>query len=303
MEKVDLEEISCQGWDSCVRLSNDIVELAAPLEIGPRITHFGFSGQENEIAIDENQAGMKGGDEWRSYGGHRLWHSPEDESRTYVPDNSPVEMEKLEGGFRLVQPIEEFTMICKEIEVTMSPTEPKVQVLHRLTNEGAWDIELSVWALSVMAPGGRAIIPLSRGDPNELLPDRSITLWPYSKLDDERLDLTEGYILIDQDPDSDLPFKIGASVKDGWTAYANNGHLFVKHFSYEEQKYPDFQSSVEIYTNDEMLELETLGPMVRLGSGESVEHLETWELLSDVSEPKDCEDVKNEILPEINFGP
>ena len=44
--------------------------------------------------------GKKGGSEYRSYGGHRLWIAPEDEERTTQPDNDPVEYEE-EGGFHL----------------------------------------------------------------------------------------------------------------------------------------------------------------------------------------------------------
>lgn len=47
--------------------------------------------------------------------------------------------------------MENWTQIQKEIEIIMSPSEPKVEVLHRLTNRGVWPIELTLWALSVMA--------------------------------------------------------------------------------------------------------------------------------------------------------
>ena len=33
-----------------------------------------------------------------------------------------------------------------------------------------------------------------------------------------------------------------------------------------------------VYTNDKHVELETLGPLVRLGVGEMVEHVEVWEI-------------------------
>jgi len=48
---------------------------------------------------------------------------------------------------------------------------------------------------------------------------------------------------------------------DGWTAYWN-GNLFVKTFDYKNGAvYPDFGSSVEVYSAKENLELETLAPL------------------------------------------
>ena len=36
--------------------------------------------------------------------------------------------------------------------------------------------------------------------------------------------------------------------------------------------------NAEAYTNDKHIELETLGPLVRLGVGEMAEHVEVWEV-------------------------
>ena len=44
------------------------------------------------------------------------------------------------------------------------------------------------------------------------------------------------------------------------------------------QAHPDLGCSFETFTNADMLELETLGPMTRLAPGESVTHTERWSL-------------------------
>src|SRR2546430_11260514 len=54
------------------------------------LVHFGFVGSPNEFHLFPDQVGQKGGTTWRSYGGHRLWHSPEANPRSYQPDNSPI---------------------------------------------------------------------------------------------------------------------------------------------------------------------------------------------------------------------
>ncbi|HHY79459.1 MAG TPA: hypothetical protein GX516_03735, partial [Thermoanaerobacter sp.] len=47
--------------------------------------------------------------------------------------------------------------------------------------------------------------------------------------------------------------------------------------------YPDFGVSFETYTNDWMLEIETLSPFTKLQPGETVEHIEEWELYNNVN--------------------
>ena len=58
------------------------------------------------------------------YGGHRLWHAPEDTSRTYMPDSEPVELTAVEHGFHLVQAIETHTGIQKSMQITLPGKQP-----------------------------------------------------------------------------------------------------------------------------------------------------------------------------------
>ena len=47
--------------------------------------------------------------------------------------------------------------------------------------------------------------------------------------------------------------------------------------------YPDFGSTFEIFTNADILELETLGPLTTLAPGQSVSHTERWSAHRDVN--------------------
>jgi hypothetical protein len=259
-------------------------------------------GEENEFKEYEDTAGQVGGDEWRIYGGHRLWHAPEARPRTYCPDNSPVALEQHPDFVRLIQPTEATTGIQKEIDVRLSPTEAQVEVTHRLRNTNLWAVELAPWALSVMAPAGTAIIPLPprRSHEESLLPTSTIALWAYTDMADPRWRWGKRYVLLRQDPQSDAPQKAGVMVTDGWAAYARAGHLFLKRFRYvEHAHYPDFGCSVEAFTNADMLELETLGPLVHLHPGAAVEHVERWHLFRDVPTPQNDADVDRDILARI----
>jgi hypothetical protein len=278
VSEVTVQKMPFGGWRDCVQVTNGIVDLVVTLDVGPRVIRYGFVGDVNELCEIESTLGVTGGDEWRIYGGHRLWHSPESRLRTYEPDNLPVSCEEIDGGIRTVQKTEPLARIQKEMEITLSPSNTRTRLRHRLTNRGAWPAELSVWSITAMAQGGREFVPHVNSDTG-LLPNRSVSLWPYSRMNDPRVYWGDDYITLMQDPQNTSPFKFGVPNESGWAAYCNHGHLFVKYYTHlRNAPYPDFNVSYETYTNHLMLEMETLSPLTVLGSGEDVSHTEEWEL-------------------------
>ena len=153
-----------------------------------------------------------------------------------------------------------------------------------------------------MAPGGVGIIPMPpRGEhPKDLLPANSLTLWPYTDMSDARWTWGEQFILLRQEPGNAKAQKIGAFVPDGWVAYARRGHLFVKQFAVDETAtYPDRGSTVELFTNADMLEVETLGPLMTIQPGAAATHTENWLLARNVPLPQTEDDVIRHIFPLI----
>jgi hypothetical protein len=280
---IKIDKINFLGWENSIKLSNGIIDVVATTDIGPRIVRFGFENDVNEFNLDPKTIGLKGGDEYRYYGGHRLWHSPEDRKRTYVPDNDEVDWHEIENGVRLIQKPEKWVNTQKQIDIILNPDESRVRLIHRITNLGAWPIELSAWTITVLNTEGIEIIPQPNKD-TDLLPNRQIVLWPYSKMNDKRVYWGEKYIALKQDPNNKAPFKLGINNQEGWAAYARGGHLFVKrYYPQHDATYPDFGVSFETYTNDWMLEIETLSPFTKLQLGETVEHVEEWELYNNVN--------------------
>ncbi|MFQ6131681.1 MAG: hypothetical protein ACE5R4_06570 [Armatimonadota bacterium] len=298
-EGVTMEKTAYGGWPNCYRVSNGTFELIVTTDVGPRIIRLGFVGKDNMFKEYEDMMGKTGGDEWRIYGGHRLWHSPEARPRTYDPDNSPVEAAWVDDGMvRVVQPTEPGTGIQKEMEITLSGEGARARILHRLRNNGPWPAELAVWCLSVMDAGGTAIVPHPvKATPDRLLPNWTLTLWPYTDMNDERIDWGTKYMRLRQVAGSQ-PFKIGLSNNEGWGCYLNKGQMFLKKFRYVEgATYPDWGCSMELYTNADMLELETVGPLTTLEPGEEVEHVELWYLFDNVELPVSEEDIERDIVP------
>jgi hypothetical protein len=295
-----MEKISYGGWENCYRLANDQVELIVTGDIGPRIIRFGFIGKDNVFKEFADQMGKTESDEWLTFGGHRLWHAPEAQPRTYYPDLDPVHIQEIENGIIATQKPEPTTGMQKQIEILLSPDKPEAVIKHVLINHNVWAVETAPWALSVMAPGGVAILSLPpRGPhPEFMLPTSQLSLWSYTNLSDPRWVFGERYILLKQDKDIPTPQKLGVFATDGWAAYANQNTLFVKQVPIQyEGVYPDMGVNFEVYTDNAMLEVESLGPYESIPPKGQIDHLEHWTLFKDIPQPKTEADVVNNIIP------
>lgn len=299
-----LDVIPYGGWSQCCRLSNGLVEVFATVEVGPRLIRFGFAGGGNILKEYPDELGQTGGAEFRFYGGHRLWHAPESRPRTYYPDNEPVGWAPIELGARLTQAVEATTGIQKEIEIRLPDGEARVELTHRLRNTNLWPVRLAPWALTALAPGGTAILPLpAKGEhAGNLLPAATLALWAYTDMQDKRWTWGNNYVLLRQDPARPSPQKIGASNSAGWLAYARAGLLFVKRAEpVPGALYPDLGCAVEMFANGDMLELETLGPLMELEPGAAVTHTEHWSLHRDVPTPETEAQVEQFVAPRLKL--
>ena len=297
-----MEKISYGGWDNCYRLANKHIELIITGDVGPRVIRFGFIGQKNMFKEYPEQVGRTNDSEWLIFGGHRLWHAPEAQPRTYYPDSEPVLIQEIENGLMVTQKPEPTTGIQKQIEIKLSPDENEVQLTHNLVNHNLWAVETAAWALSVMAPGGTAIIPLPMFGPHPefMLPTSILSIWPYTDLSDPRWMLGKRIIMLNQDKHNATPQKIGVFASDGWAAYANFGCLFIKQVPIQfEGMYPDFGVNFEVFTNEAMLELESLGSVETIPPKGRIDHQEHWTLLQGIPQPKTEEDVIKNIIPKV----
>src|SRR5690606_16973005 len=180
---MSIETISHCGWSKCLRLANSSIEAILTTEVGPRIISLRTPGGENVLKNYDAQLGGKGESEWQIRGGHRLWTAPED-ANTYAPDNDPVPFEVEGGAVVLRNPPVPPTGLGKDLTVTLAKEEPRLILTHTLVNSGAQPVTVASCALSVMAPGGTAIIPLPPpgNHPEDLLPNRLMVVWPCTDL-------------------------------------------------------------------------------------------------------------------------
>lgn len=296
---IKIEKVTYSVWGNCLKLSNDESELYVTLDFGPRIIRFSIKGHENMFYENTDKSNHQYGkqfevygknDGWYIYGGHRLWTSPEEMPRSYYPDNDKVDYDILTNDtVRFTPPQQKWNMLQLAIEVKMT-NENKVYVKHFITNKSAWPVELAPWALTVLSQNGLEVI----SQPNKetgLLSNRTIAVWPYTKMNDERLYWGEKFITLKQNPSIDRALKIGINNEKGYAAFFNHGDLFIKrHTTVDGGNYPDGGVSFETYTNNDIIEMETLGQLKKLKPEETVTHEEIWQLIKDVKRPSDNED-------------
>jgi hypothetical protein len=278
---VKVEKIEYKGWRNCYRVSNGEVELIVTSDVGPRVIRFGFVGGQNLFKEFADQLGGTGEEKFQLRGGDRVWKAPEDPVATWAPDNMPVEITITASGMIARAPVEPMTSLQKEIEVRMATSGPEVTVLHGITNRSLFSLEYSVWALTMMAPGGIAItgFPPRGRHPANLGATNPLVMWAYTNLSDKRWVFTKKYLALKQDPGNPEAQKLGMFNPDTWGAYVLNGEAFIKRANASSgEAYPDFGCSFETFTNNEFLEIETLGPLTKLPPGKTAEQAEHWSL-------------------------
>lgn len=308
LSRIKAEEVQLGKWKNVFKIWNDTVQLLVLVDVGPRIISFSFVGQQNEFHEIPEHAGEGGDHTFRVYGGHRLWVAPEI-PRTYYPDNLPVAVRRQQNAFIFTAPPESTppgTNLQKEIEIELYETGTRVTVTHRIRNLGSEPTEMAPWALSVMANGGTAILPLPPRAPmsaDRLLPEGVLVLWSYTDLADPRWKIGTRYIQLQQASNCAREFKqqMGGILNPlGWGAYFRKGHLFIKKVDVDTRaKYPDFGCNFELYTDPDLLELETLGPLRNLEPGETAEHTERWWLFEHIEAGEGESWIDSVILPAV----
>lgn len=254
-------------------LENEFVRVDYLTTTGPRIIGLYAQGVDGNLFAETPDARWPTPHgEFILHGGHRLWIAPEDPFHTCPEDGVDVCLER--DRVILKSPVDASGL---QKEIILHLEENCLHLTHRVEWHGEKPIELAPWAITQLRLGGVGILPQPVSD--GLQPNRNLVFWPYSQINDERLELHDDLILIHGNA-NEQALKIGNYNTHGWIACALGNVLFIKKFRFSATaKYPDLGCNVEAYVKDSCLELETLGPLVKLMPNESVTHEETWQVL------------------------
>jgi len=273
-----MERVDFMGLPGCVRLSNDTVDAIVATSLGPRILRCGLLNGRNLFGEYPDPQTRTALGVWKPRGGHRLWAAPEQMPGSYAPDDDPVLCEQRDNGIVVTQPTDS-SGLEKRMALQLASSGGRFIVDHEIINRQAWPIEIAAWALTVMAPGGVAILPqpLFQSHDERLRPVRAMAMWAFTDLADPRWTIGRRLLTIRPDRERREPQKIGIRNELGWCACMWPDAVFLKGFDCSASAtYPDFDVNNEVYAEGEYLELETLGPLTHLEPGEGTALREVW---------------------------
>jgi hypothetical protein len=154
----------------------------------------------------------------------------------------------------------------------------------------------------MMAQNGVGItgFPPRGKHPDVLPPTHPLVMWAFSDLTDPRWKFTKKYLILRQDPQNSEPAKLGHFNPHTWAAYLLGSDLFLKEtWNDPTKQYADRGCSFETFTRDDMLELETLGPLQTVAPGGFADHVEYWSLHENISLEDFSDKELDGIIPQL----
>ena len=287
---VSIKQIeSYKNYGRCISISNGTIEAYITIDLGPRIIRFGYIGEQNimqsnrqefaEKTDEKYEAHFGKGKKWENFGGHRIWISPESYPETYAPDSDPVEYEVTENGAIFTPKSETVNGVAKSLEIKMDNDDANMQVIMRVKNISKENKKFAIWGLTVSEKNGTVIIPTNTNDTG-LLPNRIISIWPYTDMSDKRIYFGKNYVTVTHSPEISQPLKLGFDLNRGAVYYVLGDDVFCKRYNTNHPNgiYPDGGCSFETYCCDIFTEVESLGELNDVKPGETSTLIEAWSL-------------------------
>ena len=280
-----MKRLAYQGWQDCYQIDSGDCRMIATAEIGPRIVHLSRGNGENLLKLFEGQIGKTGGNEWRLYGGHRVWYAPEDLVESYIPDNNPVEVEFLSPD-EICLKVALLPEVEKSLIMRVATKGEGFELVNQVRNMSDKVMRTASWGITTLVPGGVGYMPFSKAlsHADTLCASAQLNLWDYTNFSDPAFTWRSEWIEFHQDRGLSKQ-KVGTYLRNPWLAYRLGDSLVVKTFDFHREDvsaadFPDLGSNVEVYFDTFMLELEGLSPWTDLKPGEAVSHTEKLQVLA-----------------------
>ena len=145
-----------------VQVDAGAVRLVATTSVGPRVLALLTEDGANAfVEVPDMTLPCPGSGPIHLRGGHRLWAAPEDPRTTYRPDDDPVGVEEIPGGVRLVTRPDPVAGTSREMSIVATGLD-RFTFEYRVVNTADRPQRLAAWAITMMAPLGRAWLPFSK---------------------------------------------------------------------------------------------------------------------------------------------
>jgi hypothetical protein len=262
-----------RGWTDAVRIANPLSEVIIVPSIG-RVMSFSFTGEPGPFWTQSSLDGHPVNPtarEWVNFGGDKSWPAPQSDwermtGRAWPPpvafDSAAYTARFGRAGVTLLSPVDSRYGIRVERVIKLHPSRPQLEVVTTYIKEEGAPVTASVWVITQLEHPEATFVPV----PSNTQDGAGYNLQgaPLGTF----LELTPRLVAVRRDPKSSHKIGSDAGVLI-WVG--SRSCLRIDAPRQAGGEYPDNGSSVEIYTNPDPLpyvELETLGPLRRLVSGD-----------------------------------
>lgn len=276
--------INYQGWSDAILLSNGLVEAVIVPVVG-RVMQFRFAGSPDgpfwENAALRGQRPRPGSEDWANFGGDKAWPAPQtDWKRLALRDWPPPEsfdglpMKVVIDGptVTLIAPEDPGFGMRVRRRIELAPDRPVMVITTSFEKTKGPPLETGVWVITQLKDPVAVYAPL---------PDSAPAGAGYIRQSEDlpaKLKQNNGLLSLMRDPQKN--HKIGALA--GTLVWVGPSELVrIDSALVPGGRYPDDGCSAEVYTNADPLayvELELLGPLTRLATGERTERVSSYTL-------------------------
>ena len=277
--------VTFYGYADCIELRNATVQVVLCPAAGGRVLNYSLKGK--------NALYLPPGDEGWTWDGSRTRGKMNAGRFDIGPEQMVPKRNKLWQGrwtgeitgdreATLTSPIDEGPGVYLVRKFELAPVGSQLRCTQTIVNASDEPVEYCHWSRTFATGKGTCIVPVSkpgRFSEGYVRYDQGRSL--NMKPSDEHVERSGDYLIVTDHPQSP---KLGFDSMAGWLAYHTvDDLLFIKKFpTYPDRAYNEVAAlTISIwYPDDDMVELEPIGPRERLEQkGDRASFTETWFLL------------------------
>ncbi|MBI4662536.1 MAG: hypothetical protein HY735_27290 [Verrucomicrobia bacterium] len=281
MPNAQFSSTNYHGWSNSIVLSNGQVETAIVPAVG-RVMQFRFVDQAEgpfweNIKLYGKQPAANSWDTAGSFGGDKVWPAPQSVWNWPPPrgfDSLSYTGSVAKGEVTLAGPVDSTFGTRVVRRISLHPVEPILRVSSTFEKRIGKTNQMSVWVVTQVKEAERVFVPVPAGS---LFPNGYTALGTVPK----GTVVTNGLVSLARDPSAGC--KVGNDA-GALLWVGTNSVLLVESPrvpGIPKNGYPDAGCSAEVYTNPNptpYIELEMLGPLVRLGTNDTLEATSVYTL-------------------------
>jgi hypothetical protein len=279
LAQVKVERVDYRGWAGSYKISNGTVEVVVVPQIG-RVMRYAYADGPNVLWENDALFGKvfpADAKTYRNYGGDKMWVAPQ--SRwTWPPDplldGSPWTVEPTPTGVKMTSQVGTVQSVRFTRDISLAAVGTEVMFRNSLLNKGERQA-MAIWQVTQVNDPDRVTMPV------EITAAQGKGWYGFGResLDERFHTMASSTLQLRRDPATSRKF--GARSLKGVLTAAIGATRFVTESRAYKVDYPDQNSAQQVYLSADpykYVELEHLGPLTRMETGEVVLQTVKWHL-------------------------